>query len=76
MKENELKERLIKENEEFRKLYEQHQEYEKRIDELLARVGLDSQEELEIKKLKKLKLKLKDKMQEILLREMEKRGDS
>lgn len=74
MKENELKETLIRENEEFRKLYEKHREYEKRIEELLARVGLSDEEEVEVKKLKKLKLKLKDKMQEIILKEMEKRS--
>lgn len=74
MKENELRETLIRENEEFRKLYEKHREYEKRIEELLSRVGLSNEEEVEIKKLKKLKLKLKDKMQEIILREMEKRS--
>ena len=73
MKENELKETLLRENPEFRELYEKHREYEMELEKLLSRRPLSPEEEVEVKKIKKLKLKIKDKMQEILVKEREKR---
>ncbi len=75
MKEEELKEILARENDEFRELYQQHQEYERRIEKLLSRIALTSDEKTEVKKLKKLKLRVKDRMHEILVKEMEKGND-
>ncbi len=73
MKENELKETLLRENPEFKELYEKHREYERELEKLLSRRPLSPEEEVEVKKIKKLKLKIKDKMQEILVKEKERR---
>ncbi len=73
MKENQLRETLLRENPEFRELFEKHREYEEALEKLLSKRPLSPEEEVEIKKIKKLKLKIKDKMQEILVREREKR---
>ncbi|GEM_PF-308870 len=73
MKESELSETLLREDSEFRELYEKHREYEEVLEKLLSKRPLSPEEEVEIKKIKKLKLKIKDRMQEILVREREKR---
>ena len=46
----------------FEKLQASHQEYEQRLDELKQKVWLTPDEELEEKRLKKLKLQIKDQM--------------
>ncbi|MGC8792142.1 MAG: DUF465 domain-containing protein [Bryobacteraceae bacterium] len=65
---DELKTHLIQTDEEFRRLAEQHNQYKKRLQELAARPYLTEQEQIEEIQLKKLKLRLKDQMQQIMER--------
>lgn len=46
----------------FEALRRQHQEYEKQLEEYSNRVWLTPEEEIEEKRIKKLKLRLKDEM--------------
>ncbi|MCD6451585.1 MAG: DUF465 domain-containing protein [Acidobacteria bacterium] len=60
----EIKRVLLKEDHEFRKLADKHQKLEKKIEELRKRSYLNPSEERELLELKKLKLSIKDKMEE------------
>lgn len=62
----ELKAHLMATDEEFRRLVEQHQEYDRRLRELEAKSVLSDQDQLEEIRLKKMKLRLKDQMAEIM----------
>jgi len=62
----ELKARLMETNEEFRRLAAQHCEYKKQLEALSSRPYLSPQEQLEEVRIKKLKLRLKDQMQEMM----------
>lgn len=53
---------LLKENEEFRREHDTHQRYEKLLEEFNRRPHLATDEELERKKVQKLKLAGKDRM--------------
>lgn len=53
-------------DEELKKLWEQHLEYEKEVERLENKPYLTPQDELELKKIKKLKLAGKTKIQVIL----------
>ncbi len=68
-----MMERLLKENEEFKKVYLAHREYDRKVEQMEKKGFLSTAEMLEKNRLKKLKLKLKDQMEEIISRE-EKRG--
>lgn len=59
---------LLERDEEFKQAYLAHQEYEKRIAEFDKRPYLSTEEQLTRKKLQKLKLAEKDKMEAILAR--------
>lgn len=59
---------LTAENPHFRMLYEQHQVFEKQLRSYEESVYLSTQEELERKKIQKLKLAGKDEMKQILAR--------
>jgi uncharacterized protein len=61
-----LKQHLVSTNEEFRRLAEQHSEFDKKLEDLTNRHYLTEQEQLEEIRLKKLKLHLKDQMQDII----------
>jgi uncharacterized protein YdcH (DUF465 family) len=63
----ELKAHLMATNEEFSKLAVQHSDFARRLDQLEALPHLTDQEQLEETKLKKLKLRLKDQMEAIML---------
>jgi len=67
LEQTELVERLIEENEAFKKAFLEHKEYKQRVWELEKKGILNDNEILEEKKLKKLKLALKDEMEQILL---------
>ncbi len=61
-----LVQRLSEENPRFRKLHEQHLLFEKQLQELDDRNYLTPEEDLERKKIQKLKLAGKDEMEDIL----------
>ncbi len=61
-----IKEILKTQNREFNKLAEKHSEYEKRLDDLEKRAYLNQKENMEVKKLKKQKLMIKDKMEDMI----------
>lgn len=63
---DELKAHLIQTDENFRRLAEQHSRYKQRLQELAARPYLSPHEQVEETQLKKLKLRLKDQMQQIM----------
>jgi uncharacterized protein YdcH (DUF465 family) len=63
-----LKEMLLKTDEEFHTLAEQHHQLEDRLHELTAKHYLSEPEQVEEVTLKKRKLQLKDKMEDILRR--------
>ncbi|MBV9573828.1 MAG: DUF465 domain-containing protein [Acidobacteriales bacterium] len=52
-------------HEEFQKLVQEHTQYEQRLDSLTHKRFLSDDEKLEEVRLKKLKLRLKDQMQQI-----------
>jgi uncharacterized protein YdcH (DUF465 family) len=64
----ELKAYLMQSNEEFRALVEKHAEYARLIDAIESKPHLTPADEDEEHRLKKLKLRLKDQMQEIMNR--------
>lgn len=61
-----LIQRLSEENPRFRKLHEEHLLFEKQLQELDERMYLTPEEDLERKKIQKLKLAGKDEMESIL----------
>jgi len=71
LEQTELVERLILENEAFKKAYTEHKGYKQRVAELEKKGILNNEERLEEKRLKKLKLALKDNMEKILLSAVE-----
>lgn len=64
--EEELLERLCSENMDFKKLLEKHYEMKEKIQEFDKRKFLTAEDELEIKNLKKVKLKEKDLMMQMV----------
>ncbi len=64
----ELKELLLKTDEEFRQLATQHHELDDRLHELSNKAYLSEPEQVEETTLKKRKLYLKDRMEDILRR--------
>ena len=66
LKEENVIEKAKKDNEEFRKLYEEHRELERRLEEFNKKRFLVSDEEVEKKRIQKIKLYGKDRMEEIL----------
>ena len=65
---DELKAHLMNADEEFRHLAEQHAQYHKQLEALEAKQHLTPEEELEEHRLKKVKLRLKDQMNEMISR--------
>ena len=60
-----LREELIASHEEFRRLAHEHSQYSQRLDTLLGKRYLTEDEKLEEVRLKKLKLRIKDQMEQI-----------
>jgi uncharacterized protein len=65
---HELKERLIASDLEFRDLSTRHHELDERLHELSSRHFLTEPEQLEEVQIKKQKLRLKDRMEDIMRR--------
>jgi uncharacterized protein YdcH (DUF465 family) len=63
---DELKAHLIATSEEFRALAAQHSQYHKELEALEAKPHLSDEEQVEEQRLKKVKLRLKDQMNEFL----------
>ena len=68
MESREISEILYKENSEYRNLSDQHRSLETRLQELSSHLYLSDSEKLEEITLKKKKLILKDRMQELMKR--------
>ena len=65
---DELVGRLLKEDEDFKRAYTSHREYERKVSEMERKAHLTADESIEKKRLKKLKLALKDEMEKIIAR--------
>ncbi len=63
---DELKAHLMQTDQEFRRLVEQHSQYDRRLDEIESKPHVTPEDEIEEHRIKKLKLHLKDQMNEIL----------
>jgi hypothetical protein len=68
MSQDDLKAHLMATDEEFSRLANQHCEFKRKLEELHTRPHLTDQEQLEEVRLKKIKLRLKDQMEEIMSR--------
>ena len=64
----ELKAHLMATSEEFRQLAAQHAEYERQLDAIEAKPHVTPEDEVEEHRIKKLKLRVKDQMNEIMAR--------
>ena len=65
---DELKAHLMETDEEFRRLAAQHAEFHKKLEALESMAHITGQDEIEEHRLKKLKLRMKDQMNEIISR--------
>jgi uncharacterized protein YdcH (DUF465 family) len=70
-KHDEVKEELIQTDTEFRRLYQEHQSHERRVDELARCHDTSTDDEIELKALKIQKLRLKDRMEEMIRSRLE-----
>jgi hypothetical protein len=68
---HQLRELLLQSDQEFRELALKHHELDDRLHDLAARAFLSDTEQIEEVQLKKKKLQLKDKMEDILRRHRE-----
>ncbi|HLA50665.1 MAG TPA: DUF465 domain-containing protein [Thermodesulfobacteriota bacterium] len=59
---------LLEGDSEFRRIYEAHRNYEKKAAKLSKKIYLTAAEAVEEKRLKKMKLTQKDRMEEMVLR--------
>lgn len=71
MNEEEIKEQLMSSSVDFRRLAEEHHRYENKLQEMHRRPYMSEQDHLEEVTLKKRKLRLKDRMNEMVLRLMQ-----
>jgi uncharacterized protein YdcH (DUF465 family) len=62
----EIKAHLMQTNEHFRQIMEEHHEYDQKVSALEEKSVLTAEEELEEHRLKKIKLRLKDEMEQIV----------
>jgi uncharacterized protein YdcH (DUF465 family) len=61
-----VREQLMAGNNEYRRLYEEHARYKSQLNELSARSHLSDAEQAEEVRLKKLKLRAKDQMEDLV----------
>ena len=62
----EIKAHLMQTNEQYRQLLNQHHQYDELVDALESKQALSAEEEIEEHRLKKLKLHLKDQMEQLV----------
>jgi uncharacterized protein len=60
-----VREQLLASNDEFRRLATEHTQYAQRLEALVSKKYLSEEEKLEEVRLKKLKLRLKDQMENL-----------
>jgi uncharacterized protein YdcH (DUF465 family) len=60
-----VRDQLLESNEEFRRLADEHTQYSQRLDSLIQKKYLSEEEKVEEVRLKKLKLHLKDQMENL-----------
>ena len=60
-----VKDELMASDETYRRLAQEHSQYAQRLESLVTKRFLSEEEQIEETRLKKLKLRLKDQMQEI-----------
>lgn len=65
-----IRKHLVVEDEEYRRLQQEHAQYAAKLDELESKKYLSEQEQVEETRLKKLKLRAKDLMEQRVLRAM------
>jgi uncharacterized protein YdcH (DUF465 family) len=63
-----VKDELMASDENFRRLAQEHTQYAQRLESLVTKRFLSEEEQLEETRLKKLKLRLKDQMEQIVQR--------
>lgn len=63
MNESELIEKLLEEDEEFKNIYFEHRELDEVVNSLEKKENMTFDDEVEVKRLKKIKLSLKDRME-------------
>jgi uncharacterized protein YdcH (DUF465 family) len=66
MKEEEIVEALKNENEDFKRLYSEHRDMDTQLSELNKKTHLSPEDEVEVLRIKKEKLKKKDKIADIV----------
>ena len=66
MTQDELKAHLMETDEEFRRLATQHCDFKKQLEAFSSRPYLSPEDQVEETRIKKLKLRLKDQMQEMM----------
>jgi hypothetical protein len=71
----ELQSRLEKESEDYARLRKKHRELDQKLQELEEKRYLTPDEDIEVKKMKKEKLRLKDQMTE-MIRAYQKKGET
>lgn len=69
-----IREHLLQFSDEFRKLAEEHSAYDQKLSLLLNRSFLSEEEKLEEVTLKKLKLRAKDRMQQMIQAQRQQQG--
>ena len=69
-----IREHLLQSSDEFRKLAREHSAYDEKLSLLLKRSFLSEKEELQKVNLKKLKLRAKDRMQQMIQARRQQRG--
>ena len=66
MEEEKVRDYLRQNNEDFRRLEEKHHKYEQQLEEIESHAFLTPEQKREKQTIKKMKLQVKDKMQEII----------
>jgi uncharacterized protein YdcH (DUF465 family) len=65
-----IREQLMVNNKEYQRLYEEHERYDAQLMQLESKKFLTEQEQVEEVRLKKLKLRAKDQMEQLVHRAM------
>lgn len=71
---SEIREHLLQSSDDFRRLAKEHSAYEEKLSLLLNRSFLSEEEKIEEVTLKKLKLRAKDRMQQMIQAQRQRQG--